>query len=392
MDRNDAPQQPPTVSLPDAMLPPAAMAPTDIISLRVIGTDIEIVLDRRHPFWLVGRAPSSDIRFENDVHMSWSHAVIHNANPALVLHDRSTKRATFVNGQRCRSAYLHEGTILQLGSTRMVATSENTRNVRIPYEKLAGDSPAIEALRKALVRVARLRSHVLIVGALGSGRRTVAQAIHQESENATGPFVEVDCCALTEAERFPAVTIAVKNATRGSVLIRSPELLAGSERKLAKLVEKANKNDGFLRFLFTTSDSASLEGRRWKWLHDSSAMIGVPPLWERTLDIAALITLFARELGYPPNLKLPTLDVAALAGRHWEGEVEELRRTVRVAFAQSDAELDLSRMWPSEAERDNDLRIAITRALEQADSRKEAAEGLGIPRTTFNRLVQRLGL
>src|SRR5437879_803391 len=63
---------------------------------------------------------------------------------------------------------------------------------------IIGKSTAMVEIYKTVARVAPTRSAVLILGESGTGKELIARAIHQHSPRARGPFVAVDCGALTE--------------------------------------------------------------------------------------------------------------------------------------------------------------------------------------------------
>jgi two-component system, NtrC family, nitrogen regulation response regulator NtrX len=63
---------------------------------------------------------------------------------------------------------------------------------------LTGNSPAINALRAQIERVAPSDAWVLIRGAHGTGKEIVAQSIHRQSQSADKPMVEVNCAAIPE--------------------------------------------------------------------------------------------------------------------------------------------------------------------------------------------------
>ena len=63
---------------------------------------------------------------------------------------------------------------------------------------MVGRSPAMLALFAALAKVAPTESTVLITGETGTGKELAAKAVHQQSARRGGPFVAVDCGALSE--------------------------------------------------------------------------------------------------------------------------------------------------------------------------------------------------
>lgn len=72
--------------------------------------------------------------------------------------------------------------------------------------RLIGDSPAMQAVRATIVRVARTMAPVLVSGESGTGKELIARALHACSHRAGGPFIAVNCGAipadLLESELF----------------------------------------------------------------------------------------------------------------------------------------------------------------------------------------------
>src|SRR5690606_15092958 len=72
--------------------------------------------------------------------------------------------------------------------------------------RLIGDSPAMQALRGTIAKVARRQAPVYILGEAGVGKELVARTIHEQGARASGPFVPVNCGAipaeLMESEFF----------------------------------------------------------------------------------------------------------------------------------------------------------------------------------------------
>lgn len=383
---------PRTVTLPDPLKPPAATAPTDVVGLRVRGSSAEFALDARGVWWMVGRGPSADLRFADDTYMSSTHAVIHREpeTGGLVITDRSTKGATFLNGVPCKSGYLHDGVRIQLGRTILLAYSADSRDVWTPMERLVGSSPAFGKARQRLMDAAESRAHVIFVGAAGAGKRTMAEALHQESPRAGGRFVEIDCQSRPASEVPTALAIAADAATNGTILLsHADELDTASLRALAGVLDAPRAEAA--RVVITVESADVTGSAAWTAIRERAFSITVPRLWERTLDIAALAKSFAREFGVR-SLSLPAADIAALAGRDWPGEVAELRRAIGHAVVESKGTLDVSKLWTSDQAREEDLRIALMRAVAQAPSRRLAAEGLGLAWSTFGRLADRLGV
>ena len=83
---------------------------------------------------------------------------------------------------------------------------------------LVGDSTAMQQLREAIARVAPVNSTVLLQGESGTGKELVARELHAQGPRAAGPFVPVNCAAvspeLIESELFGHAKGAFTGATR----------------------------------------------------------------------------------------------------------------------------------------------------------------------------------
>jgi len=382
---------PDTITLPDPLKPAAAQLPGDIEGLRLVGSDREFRLHPDGRIWVIGASPKAELTLVDNPFASQFHAVLFRDDDGTVsLTDRS-KNGTFISGTLCRGrAHITENARIVIGRDELVAYTERTRNLRLPIERLIADSTAFAAARDAMLRVARVREHALLVGPRGSGRTTMAQALHQASAHATGPFVEIEGEAPEQAAT-PAVEQAAKRAEGGSLLVRHVESLP--ERTvvlLSRLLRETEPaSERFVRLIMTAQ--VGDEGP-WNALRPQATVIDLPAIWERVADVPRLVRLFTRELGCPPDWPLPALDVAALAGCRWDEDVADLRRAVRRAVADSDDQLDLGGVWPGDEARDRALEVAFARALSQLPTRRAAATALGVPWSRFFRLAERWGL
>src|SRR6266446_1696879 len=68
-----------------------------------------------------------------------------------------------------------------------------------PIPELIGSSPAMSDVYRITRQVARSNASVLLLGETGTGKELIAKAIHQLSARGTGPFVRVNCGALSES-------------------------------------------------------------------------------------------------------------------------------------------------------------------------------------------------
>src|SRR5947208_13431960 len=86
-----------------------------------------------------------------------------------------------------------------------------------PIPGLIGTGPAMEAVYRVTRRVARTNASVLLLGETGTGKEMIATAIHKLSSRATGPFVKVNCGALSESLLESELFGHVRGAFTGAV-------------------------------------------------------------------------------------------------------------------------------------------------------------------------------
>ena len=100
---------------------------------------------------------------------------------------------------------------------RLLQNLEPRNEAAFGYAGIIGHSPKMENLFQLLPSVAQTDSSVLITGETGTGKDLVAEAIHQSSDRAKGPFVKVNCGALPETLLEGELFGHVKGAFTGAV-------------------------------------------------------------------------------------------------------------------------------------------------------------------------------
>lgn len=230
--------------------------------------------------------------------------------------------------------------------------------------ELTGSSPALQAVRAMIARVAPLPSSVLLTGASGTGKEVAARLIHAQSGRAGADFIAVNCAALSaemaDSELFGHVegAFAGASAHRAGLFLQahggtlfldeitglSPDLQARllrviEDRRIRPLGgEQELPVD--LRLIFATNADLAAEVAAGRFRADLYHRINIlqlrmPTLAERAADIPALAQLFmaqlSRDLGLPPLAFTPELD-RAMQARDWPGNVRELRNLVERAL------------------------------------------------------------
>ena len=239
---------------------------------------------------------------------------------------------------------------------------ENTilkKKVSKNYE-IIGESEAINHIKLLIEKVAPTEARVLITGANGTGKELVAHQLHEKSERANFPLVEVNCAAipseLIESELFGhvkgAFTSAVKDragkfeaADKGTIFLdeigdmslsaQAKVLRALQENVITRVgADKDIKVD--VRVVAATNKDLKkeiAEGRFREDLYHRLAviLIKVPELNQRREDIPMLITHFAEKIASEQGTAVKSFSKKAiqlLQEYDWTGNIRELRNVV----------------------------------------------------------------
>jgi two-component system, NtrC family, nitrogen regulation response regulator NtrX len=311
-------------------------------------------------------------------------------------------------------------------------------------ERLVGSSPAMQAVRELIARVAPTDARVLITGESGTGKELAAAALHTHSPRAGGPFVRVNSAAiprdLVESEMFGhergAFTGATERrrgrfelATGGTLFLDEVgDLGAEAQAKLLRVIEagEIERVGGQapirvdVRVIAATNRDLRAEVGAGRFRDDLFYRLHVipvhlPPLRERLEDVPELVAHFLARLQLRQGILPPRLDAAAmdrLARYPWPGNVRELANICeRLAILHRDrdvGEAEIAAILPGGApgpadpaaldapltERlDRFERDAIVDALRLAAGNvADAARRLATDRPNLYRRMKRLGI
>jgi DNA-binding NtrC family response regulator len=227
-------------------------------------------------------------------------------------------------------------------------------------DRLIGQSSAIHHLYRIIKRVAKTDSTVLITGESGTGKELVANGIHYQSPRRDMPFVPINCGAipeeLLESELFGhekgAFTGAFKErrgrfelANKGTVFLdeigeMSPKLQVKLLRFLQETkiqrVGGSRTVEVDVRILAATNKDleravAESQFREDLFYRLNVIPIHVPPLRERTGDIALLIQHFLKQHCLKKNIPQKQMSEAAIESLEqydWPGNVRELENVI----------------------------------------------------------------
>ena len=316
----------------------------------------------------IGRSPDADLSLADD-RMTRLHAVLRPVGDRRhEIADLGSRNGVFVDGRVERSADLHDGAVIRLGDTLLVARPEDEGPGGDAVHALVGASPPIRRVRRGVLRVAASSLTVLVTGETGTGKELVASAVHRLSRR-SGRFVAVNCAAipptLAESALFGHARGAFTGATErregffaqadGGTLFLDEvgELPVAVQSKLLRVLEdgvvspvgaaRAERVD--VRLVAATNVRIREAVERGVFRADLLARleewpIELPALRERREDVCLLLQAFlgAESPGPPPEVPA---DVAeALLVYDWPFNVRELRklaRRLRVALEPGDA-------------------------------------------------------
>ncbi len=338
---------------------------------------------------------------------------------------------------------LHQREELAVGLARAEIENRTLREQLRVETELVGTSSSMDKLREKIGRIAPTDATVLIRGESGVGKELVARAIHTNSNRRNGPFVTMNCAALSEtlleSELFGhergAFTGAVarkigkfEQADRGTIFLdevgeMSPSIQAKFLRVLEghpyERVGGGTQVQVDVRVVAATNrelEQAVEDGdfRKDLYFRLQVVELGVEPLRDRRDDIGILarffLEKFARKIGRPIRDFSPEA-LHTLLTYDWPGNVRELQNTIERAVilahdTQVNAEdIQLSalgmRAAPSSSTigTANEFRPVALDLIEQGHilstlewthgNKSQAAQILGIERSTLDRKLKR---
>ena len=260
-----------------------------------------------------------------------------------------------------------------LGTLRVAVAGADARRMAAGeatdalMQGMIGESPGMRELKTLILRYAPSDSPVLVLGESGTGKERAARLIHDASRRRGGPYVAVNCGALTEtlleSELFGAekggFTDAVsrpgsfERADGGTLFLDEiGEMSPAAQARLLRVIEQkeVTRVGGTrtisldVRVISATNRNIKEEVPAGRFRADLFYRLGVlpiriPPLRERRADIPLLAVHFLRQLGKThPAISEEARD--RLLAHDWPGNIRELRSVMeRAALAADGGEI-----------------------------------------------------
>ncbi|MCS7046023.1 MAG: sigma 54-interacting transcriptional regulator [Gemmataceae bacterium] len=352
-----------------------------------------------------------------------------------------------------------------VGLTPPLASAPSDKSIA-PPAGIVGSSAEMQQLLALVRKVAATDAVVLLRGESGTGKELLARAVHELSSRAAKPYVKVHCAALSpsllESELFGHVKGAFTGAHRDKVgrfelanggtlfldeigdisLEVQTKLLRVLQERTIERVGAAEPVVVDVRILAATHQDLEALIRQGRFREDlfyrlNVFPIRVPPLRERTDDIAELATHFVRlsaQRCRKPVVEIDDEVLALFKSYSWPGNIRQLENvieravvvcegrtitlhelppelfadhvsrprdvvvqaadTVSLAGNHVDAPLGLARRYASlRSERERQERDELVRVLAAASGNKaEAARVLGVARSTLVSRLKKFGL
>lgn len=317
---------------------------------------------------------------------------------------------------------------------RLENVDQEVVEVQQNFEEIVGSSPAMKRVMGQVEVVAPTDATVLVLGETGTGKELVARAIHRMSPRRNLPFISLNCAAiptgLLESELFGyergAFTGALgqkigrfEMAHRGTLFLDEvgdipldlqPKLLRALQEKSFERLGGTRTIPIDVRLVAATNRNLTQMMGDKLFRSDLYYRLKVfpiitPPLRDHAEDIPSLARHFTKKYAAKMDRtidKIPAETMKALVSWSWPGNVRELENFIERSVILSRgpnlrAPLSELRSDAEESSRDSTLeeveRVHILRVFRETGGVvSAAATRLGMPRTTLNAMMKKLGI
>ncbi|MGD9504278.1 MAG: sigma-54 interaction domain-containing protein [Syntrophobacteraceae bacterium] len=308
------------------------------------------------------------------------------------------------------------------------------------FQGLIGVSPGIRQVFALIENAAQSDAPVIILGESGTGKELVARAIHQLGERRDGPYVKVNCAALTESLLESELFGHVKGAYTGAYKSRAGrfemaqggdifldeigdlplatqvKLLRVLEEKVLERVGESHSMPVDVRIISATNKNLEKLMEKGAFRRDFFFRINVipiilPPLRERAEDIPLLAESFFRKICLKSGKSIHGVSkeaMEALMHYNWPGNVRELKSAFEYAVVTCrESMIEPHHLPPAVLQKSKKNVLTEARRLTKDEIRKRqlidalaqakgnqslAADILGVSRVTVWNRMKRFGV
>lgn len=242
--------------------------------------------------------------------------------------------------------------------------------------QVIGISPAIQEVLYLAVKAGRTDIPVLIYGETGTGKEVTARRIHEASPRGKGPFLGVNCAALTETILESELFGHVKGAFSGATANRKGKFIAASggtlfldeigdmslscQAKILRVLQEKkvvpvgseSEIDCSVRIVAATHTNLAEQVKQGRFREDlfyrlCGLEIHLPPLRQRREDIDLLATHFLARAAGPQSMIFSKEAIDILKAFAWPGNVRQLEQAVLAAMTVCETSLICPEQLPA---------------------------------------------
>jgi DNA-binding NtrC family response regulator len=303
------------------------------------GPDKGRTLDLESGSYVLGKAPGCSLIL-SDGQVSRRHLEVLVLHEGVQFRDLGSTNGSYAQGTRFETLVVSSGAKVSIGKTEISLTGQPPAaraSSMAWFGPVYGESAAMRRLFDVLARVAPVDVPVLVHGETGTGKSLVAQAIHQASRRAAGPFVVLDPASASRS----AVEQSFAEAEGGALLIDElGDLSLDAQARLLAALEGPGRN---VRVIATTRRDLGGEVRTGRFPEPllrrlAVVPVEVPPLRLRREDVTVIVQQFVSRAAdllrrRPPEI--PAGALSTLQAYDWPGNLRELEQVLERACALS---------------------------------------------------------
>lgn len=306
-------------------------------------------------FLTIGRDSTNLIEI-SDPFVSGRHARIEKKESGFLLRDLRSRNGTFLNGNLVSEVYLNPGDRIRLGEREYLFQDQLPQHNQNPF--LMSKNLSWSQQLENLPLFSRTSLPVLLNGSSGCGKEVISRLIHECSMRSQGPFVSVNCSALSESlvesELFGHIKGSFTGAThdrrgafesaRGGTLFLDeigdlpltlqPKLLRALENREIRPVGSDRTISTDVRIIAATHKDLQAKIRTGEFRSDlffrlHVIKVRIPDLKDRMEDFEDILVGFSREMKVAFSFDA----IQELKKHTWPGNIRELKNIVARASA-----------------------------------------------------------